>query len=66
VAKMRAARREWLARAQAAEPICAAAQQLDLREQAQVADLVEEERAVLGLLEVAFAGATVPVNAPFS
>src|SRR5581483_2710175 len=31
------------------------AQQLDLRVQAQIADFVEEERAVAGLLEVAFA-----------
>jgi hypothetical protein len=33
------------------------AQQLDLGEQAEVADFIEEERAVGGLLEVAFASA---------
>ena len=47
-----------LVRAQAAElHLLQNAQQLDLGEEAEVADFVEEERAVGGLLEVAFAGA---------
>ena len=52
------AQRNELAGAQAAElHLLQDAQQLDLGKEAQVADFVEEERAVAGLLEVAFAGA---------
>ena len=52
------AQRNKLVAAQAAElHLLQNAQQLDLGEEAQVADFVEEEGAVAGLLEVAFAGA---------
>jgi hypothetical protein len=42
------------------------AQHLGLRLQAHVADLVEEERAAVGQLELAARSATAPVNAPFT
>ena len=52
------AQRDELVRAEAAElHLLQNAEQLDLREEAEVADFIEEERAVGGLLEVAFAGA---------
>ena len=56
---MRRARSGYeLAGAEAAElHLLQDAQQLDLGEEAEVADFVEEERAVGGLLEVAFASA---------
>ena len=42
------------------------AQQLRLQRQRQLADLVEEQRAAVGLLERAGARRSAPVNAPFS
>ena len=48
--------RDELVAAQAVEfHLLQNAQQLDLREEAQVADFIQEQRAVAGLLEVAFA-----------
>jgi hypothetical protein len=40
------------------------AQQLRLERRRRLGDLVEEERAAVGLLEEALACATAPVNAP--
>jgi hypothetical protein len=41
-------------------------QQLHLDRRRDVADLVQEHRAPVGLLELAGLGAAAPVNAPFS
>ena len=59
MAKIRRARkRDEAVAAQAAElHLLQHAQQLDLGKEAEVADFIEEEGAVAGLLEVAFAGA---------
>ncbi len=61
------AQRDELVAAKSAElALLQDAEELDLGREAELADLVEHQGAVAGLLEIAFAHAAVPVKAPFS